>query len=411
MAVVGEILTAPEAGWKRYDNTDVNFNKSGLLLNTSDALYGGTSDYQMGTVAFSIIFKFYGSKLRIIGNRNSGYSSDVKIKIDGVTTSFSCHHTSPQSQVILLEKLNLDLGYHEVTISRGSSGFFSFDALDIDDEGHLARLVGTQLLQPDEGWKRYDDTHPAIKYGSGWTTGNSGGAYGGSRKSTATVGDKASFKFTGTKVRILSFVHTSFSNAVRITIDGDSELISQNGAAKETVLVYEKSGLSAGIHTVVIESTTVALTGLDAIDVDSTERLLHPDEVLEVSDLVVGKRIRCHYQASANKVGVFSGYGLETSEFIPPTSTATPDGDFYLICVDEINGDKKLIADRNIQHSISWDELNSSGVASGLEIGAGTSRTFKMYLVNGVNPAEGSILSTKVSVKKPYRINSIRIEY
>ncbi|MDQ0176743.1 hypothetical protein [Bacillus chungangensis] len=98
----------------------------------------------------------------------------------------------------------------------------------------------------------------------------------------------------------------------------------------------------------------------------SNIRTLHPDEVIDPKDLTIGKRIRCHYQAKSNEVGVFSGLGEGTSDFIPPESSAEPSGDFYFICVDRDHlGRWKLIADRNIQHSISWDTLNSEGIASG----------------------------------------------
>src|SRR5690606_15278343 len=61
----------------------------------------------------------------------------------------------------------------------------------------------------------------------------------------------------------------------------------------------------------------------------------------------------------------FSVLGEETSDFIPAASSATPNGDFYWICVDrDYLGRWKLIADRNIQSGISWDTLNSLGIAS-----------------------------------------------
>ncbi|WGU94752.1 hypothetical protein QJQ58_00275 [Paenibacillus dendritiformis] len=90
-------------------------------------------------------------------------------------------------------------------------------------------------------------------------------------------------------------------------------------------------------------------------------------EVKNVEKLKIGKKIRCHYKAISNTLGTFSGLGKKTSGFISPTtSSATPNGDFYFICVDKDHlGRWKLIADRSIQHTISWDTLNSAGVASG----------------------------------------------
>ncbi|RJG21641.1 hypothetical protein [Paenibacillus thiaminolyticus] len=92
------------------------------------------------------------------------------------------------------------------------------------------------------------------------------------------------------------------------------------------------------------------------------------EEVKSVEQLKIGKKIRCQYKAISNTLGTFSGLGKETSDFISPTasSAASPNGDFYFICVDKDHlGRWKLIADRSIQHTISWDTLNSAGVASG----------------------------------------------
>lgn len=84
----------------------------------------------------------------------------------------------------------------------------------------------------------------------------------------------------------------------------------------------------------------------------------------------IGDYVWCKYQATANSVGVFSDFAIKTDEevgnsIIPPTSSNVPSGYFKFICVDEYNKKKVLIADRNIQHSITWDTLNSAGIASG----------------------------------------------
>jgi hypothetical protein len=91
------------------------------------------------------------------------------------------------------------------------------------------------------------------------------------------------------------------------------------------------------------------------------------NERTDPKDLQVGDFIRCHYSApTSGAVGVFSGLGQVTANFIPPASSATPNGDFYLIAVDiDYLGRLNLIADRNVQHSINWDVLNSVGIASG----------------------------------------------
>lgn len=86
--------------------------------------------------------------------------------------------------------------------------------------------------------------------------------------------------------------------------------------------------------------------------------------------LKVGDYFWCKYTVTtANTVGVFSDIATKTDAdaipVIPVVSSATPTGYFKFIMVEDTSGKKKLIADRNVQHSISWDVLNTSGVASG----------------------------------------------
>lgn len=96
-------------------------------------------------------------------------------------------------------------------------------------------------------------------------------------------------------------------------------------------------------------------------------------EVVEkISDLQVGKMIRCHYDAPSGIMGAFSNLGKTTSALIPAASTTTPNGDFYFVMVDGYNGKKILVADRNIQSGISWNTLNDAGVGSGSGVKLGS---------------------------------------
>lgn len=76
-----------------------------------------------------------------------------------------------------------------------------------------------------------------------------------------------------------------------------------------------------------------------------------------ILDMQIGDYIPCKYVASSGAIGVFSELGTSTGTEIPVASTATPTGLFYFIKVDK----GLLIADRVVQHSISWDMLNITG--------------------------------------------------
>lgn len=229
--------------------------------------------------------------------------------------------------------------------------------------------IGQPLMQPEQGWKRYDDTDSAIKYANTVTHTQNTNAYNGGYHAPSNT--KVAFNFTGTKIRIIGYSNTStYSDLIQIKIDEIPYNFSQMGsvAGVYQALNFEHLELENKIHVVEIEnkSTKSSVWLIDAIDIDSTGRLLHPDEVTDIKDLEIGKRIRCHYQTTtADTVGTFSNLGQETSDFISVASSNVPNGDFYWIMVENENKKKKLIADRNIQHSISWDTLNSSGISSG----------------------------------------------
>lgn len=231
--------------------------------------------------------------------------------------------------------------------------------------------IGQPLTAPEAGWKRYDNTHASISYSGAWTHQSgilNNQAYGQTWSySTDLIGGKVRFNFTGASLRIIGNYFTNKAKVINISIDDSIETFSEYGTtAINQALIYEKIGLSEGNHIVEITWNDNQFM-IDAIDIDSNGRLFHPDEVTSVRQLENGKRIRCHYTASAGSIGVFSGLGRETSDFIPVASTATPNGDFYIIVVDDERypNRRKLIADRNIQHSISWDAINSKGIASG----------------------------------------------
>lgn len=378
MATIGQALTAAEAGWKRVENTDPMFSYSGFTVYSESGASGGSSHYTSnGSTVGEINFKFKGTKLRIISSTtSSNRASGISISIDGKEYTFSARTSSTQSQTLVFETNGLTDGFHSVKIygitgvTSGWAGF-GFDAIDIDESGYLAIGVGAVLANPESGWRRYDDLNQTLAFEGSWTSFTAASASGGSYRRTSTVGNKVSFKFKGTKIRLISPRNTDLSTKMSISIDGASEDYSlYSSSLTWNVLVYEKSGLSDGYHEVVITANTTSINIVDAIDIDDTGYLILPDTQPitggqlrdRVSQTVIGDYVRCHYSAPSNAAGQFMGLGedLELGE-IPLTGTATPNGHFYFIKV----ADNLLIADRNIQNSVTWNVLNSAMLARG----------------------------------------------
>ncbi|WP_312421848.1 fibronectin type III domain-containing protein [Anaerospora hongkongensis] len=143
MATIGYPLTAPESGWKRYDNYgNSEIEWPGFTLST-----GYTPDWnktmflarprQEDTVAY-IRFNFTGSKLRIISRFDSSASSKIKIIIDGKESLFSQEAASRIDQALCFEIVDLESTEHSVIIQPAElSKTVTLDAIDIDVNGGL----------------------------------------------------------------------------------------------------------------------------------------------------------------------------------------------------------------------------------------------------------------------------------
>lgn len=231
--------------------------------------------------------------------------------------------------------------------------------------------VGEQLLQPEEGWKRIDNINNSFKYIGLWKKDTSIGLYNNTGMfipENATVEEVNSsyikFAFYGSKIRIFHSRYPSHSSNMKCTIDDIKyEIYSIHGETTRQYLAFEKMNLEDKIHIVRIESNDSVRFDFDCIDidedgymVDQIETKLTKKSTLE--SMQIGDIISCRYTAPiSGKVGYFSELGICNCEGIDvDTSSDTPDGKFYFIKVDN----NKFIADRNIQSSISWNELNKS---------------------------------------------------
>lgn len=176
------------------------------------------------------------------------------------------------------------------------------------------------------------------------------------------------FRFSGTS---LSLYGTNYSRGLlklRVIIDNKFTSVTFKDDMDEELYdpilrqqLFQTTNLKEGLHTATVEVISDNPEFLfQGIEIDKSRRAYHIHEVTTVDELEIGKRIRCHYEATYNAVGEFSGLGEEIGAFLPVEASAEPDGDFYFIMVDEVDGEKKLIADRNVQNYISWNELHSN---------------------------------------------------
>lgn len=137
-ATVGQVLSAPEEGWKRVDDTNeyIEYVGNNWVISNFEEYFNQTAHttYPNSSENNTISFKFRGSKLRIISSYATMYSGNIKITIDGEIYNYSQKGTSLRG-TINFEKLDLEYGLHNVIITGNSDGPLSIDAFDIDANG------------------------------------------------------------------------------------------------------------------------------------------------------------------------------------------------------------------------------------------------------------------------------------
>lgn len=142
--------------------------------------------------------------------------------------------------------------------------------------------IGQQLLQPESGWQRYDDTHYFIKYSGDWTSGNSPNFYKNTVTHNKNIGGNAIFSFKGTKVRIIGAKNgispSIGSSNVTVKIDGIEEVVSfYNPTVLYQIIIYEKIDLEDKIHRIELINNENNLIWLDAIDINDDGELIRYD--------------------------------------------------------------------------------------------------------------------------------------
>lgn len=139
MATIGQQLTSPESGWKRFDinPTQTEFSTYGnwtYIGNDTYSSYNKTRAFGQSPNGYR--FNFVGSKLRIIAGTYSSRSKNIKVYIDGELRGTYSGNGTERYQILLYEISGLLYREHYVDISC-SEAYSDYDAIDIDENGEL----------------------------------------------------------------------------------------------------------------------------------------------------------------------------------------------------------------------------------------------------------------------------------
>ncbi|MFF2889471.1 hypothetical protein [Paenibacillus sp. NPDC057967] len=378
--VIGDVLTSPQDDWQRVDslNPYLSYRGAGWTTVKNANYYSGSHRRSSNAnLTDTLNFVFKGTKLRLISTCVATSSNDIQITIDG-ETEYLTQAFITSYQVLVYEKTGLDDTEHTVEIKKLANGRnnpdFTFEAIDIDSEGYFKAIVGSMLTVPEDGWRRYDDTDPAIKYVN-MTYGSNVSYYNGGRTQSLTVGSGFNFDFVGSSFRLMGAIgFAQDSTSVDVFID-DIKVhtidLTFTLAQVYQAFLFEKVNMPYGKYTVRVVNNQAKSFVLDAIDIDdkgyldATTNYPRTGGVLRysIAEMKVGDFIPCGYRAmSANTAGAFYRLGSDDVETeIPIETPVVPYGFFYFIKVAE----GVLVADRPIQHGISWLNLNASNYVHG----------------------------------------------
>ncbi|WP_339303210.1 hypothetical protein [Paenibacillus sp. FSL R5-0519] len=288
---IGVVLTAPDVGWKRYDDTESSISYTGFTQRNYavTGAYEGKSSYNAdASTVGEVVFSFVGTKVRIISSStNTSRAQSVSISIDGHIETLTPRTSVIQAQTLVYEKIGLPYGTHTIKIfnfkgvTAGAAGF-GLDAIDIDSDGHLVRYIGSEVTVPEIGWKRYD-ADSLEHSGTDWKTveNTTGRVFeGGSVMYSNVIGNYIKFSFTGKKLRLVAEYGSLYDPDVEVSIDGVVEYINlstTSSSYQPQRIVLEKTNLSEGSHEVVVKK--VSGTGnfhIDAVDVDVNGYIVRP---------------------------------------------------------------------------------------------------------------------------------------
>ena len=211
-------------------------------------------------------FSFTGTAVSWIGARGT-QSGIARVSLDGGSaTTVDLYSPNQQIQAEVFRATGLADTTHTLTV----------EATGTQNPAAQNALVVVDAFEVTAPGARYQETDPAIVYGSGWIQGKRDKAYDeGTTAETNVPGAQATFTFTGTGVRWIG-ARGPQTGIARVWLDGalvgDIDMYSMTEGPQHTV--FAATGLAAGTHSLALEvlpNTNPAATDhwvlIDAFDV------------------------------------------------------------------------------------------------------------------------------------------------
>ena len=248
----------------RFEETSPYIKYSGIWSNhTNPAVSGGQGMLSTTTGSYAE-FTFTGTSIKWISyySKNRGIA---KVYIDGVyDKSVDTSRPNDETKVVVYEKTGLENKEHTIRIevtgnksSGSTSPLIYIDAFDF-----------TVNSESNDTLIRFEDNSKYLKFSGNWSNHYNSAVSGGTGKLSATAGSYVEFKFTGTSIQWISY-YSKDRGIAKVYIDGVfDKLVDTSRAINQTkAVVYRKTGLSNGVHTIKIEVTGTKSSGSNSAQI------------------------------------------------------------------------------------------------------------------------------------------------
>ncbi len=245
-----------------------------LSYKTAWSTPAGVPSYSGGTMRTTsenapMTFRFTGTAFRLICTKGPGFGK-LKVTVDWSKNYYvDLYDSGFLFQKPVLTKTGLTDGTHVVVLNytggkndASNSAMVNIDAVEV---------AGT----PAPAYSRYQEDSPLLSYQSPWGWAMAGAYSGGYIRITESHAP-VTVKFYGTGFKVIAATSTGMGK-MKVTIDGSAQssypdLFTPNYVYYQQV-VFSKTGLSLGIHKVVLDYSgySDALSSGDMVDLDALD--------------------------------------------------------------------------------------------------------------------------------------------
>jgi hypothetical protein len=264
-------------GGSRIEDTSTSVAYSGswsMNLNLNHS--GGTAKLSTDPGATATV-SFTGTGIHWIGYRDQ-WSGIASIYLDGdFLLTVDTYAPAGQFQALLYSIEGLPLGPHQLTLmalgvhdAAAAESWIWVDAFDV-----VNGTPGTAAGDPWATFTRYEETNPSTTLTGTWYSNISSVHSGGSAVLSEEAGARATFSFTGTRVRWIAY-RDEYSGIGRVYLDGSLVGVYDTYAspAQAQTVMFRTGALGSGPHTLAVEAAHLHLASarekwvwVDAFDV------------------------------------------------------------------------------------------------------------------------------------------------